>query len=651
MSFLLSNYVVGDDLQPAAVAIIILRSIQILFFISPLLAHIVLIAAKYGWAEYFHLQPSQADHCETAHQYPFLLLSYEGASLIFCLVSILLETYVYRISSIGTPTEPQLRSPKISKLLKLKLTVVFLANVAIFVLGICTASAVRWFYICRAHDTSNSSNNNEADDWVDPDNQSLEDNPLNFYFAPSWWVTLILLLTTQAIEVLMSSLSWCLFLQLPKAKDYIDHITQDLSFGGSSMLHHHSHYESVEEMWENRCRVCCKVSGMATCFLFGGREIDGGEFGHIARILTDYFEDGGVLDVVPSDIVMGFMTLWRVQKQRQMDARRDLLKKVSLRSSSRTMDCGGSSSTLDVYKENGMDIRSPSLLRRRVSEGALVQHGSGEPINDLQRAAITQMIADDLLDGTPGYANARNDLTASPPTVTDPILPKQNDSLDELQISLHTNPREALIYKIHHSGSRHWYDCTFRNCLSRDDDYDRLTMAEGARFARHSLAIYTWKLFVYMYPVQGVCRLACPRWNGKCARHIACHHDIMATNCGCCGQEYGQSHRCVEGDNCCRLHEAALLAQAGLDESELVYARFDNGLIETPYCVVVDRKWRSIVLSIRGSLSLEDCVMDVLCDPESLENLGCRFGFDGQGEYCHSGVVSRVEWLYEDLER
>jgi hypothetical protein len=58
-----------------------------------------------------------------------------------------------------------------------------------------------------------------------------------------------------------------------------------------------------------------------------------------------------------------------------------------------------------------------------------------------------------------------------------------------------------------------------------------------------------------------------------------------------------------------------------------------------------------MVLSIRGSLTLEDCVVDVLLDPSPLDGLGEKYGFAGAGEYCHGGVLECTNWLYEDLMR
>ena len=60
--------------------------------------------------------------------------------------------------------------------------------------------------------------------------------------------------------------------------------------------------------------------------------------------------------------------------------------------------------------------------------------------------------------------------------------------------------------------------------------------------------------------------------------------------------------------------------------------------------------WRSVVITIRGTFSLEDCVTDVLISPESLAELGSEFGFDASEQYCHGGMLACVRNVYRDLQ-
>ena len=120
---------------------------------------------------------------------------------------------------------------------------------------------------------------------------------------------------------------------------------------------------------------------------------------------------------------------------------------------------------------------------------------------------------------------------------------------------------------------------------------------------------------------------------------------------------------------------------AHLDQSELVYANFSNDISIKPYAVFVDfarhvrtpfsvpprrrreRRpyrsfapypsspfvWQTLVVTIRGTLSLEDCITDVQADPQSLEEVGREWGFDGRGRYAHSGMLRSALWIRNDM--
>mmetsp|Transcript_15617 Transcript_15617/g.18037 ORF Transcript_15617/g.18037 Transcript_15617/m.18037 type:complete len:1166 (+) Transcript_15617:285-3782(+) len=109
-------------------------------------------------------------------------------------------------------------------------------------------------------------------------------------------------------------------------------------------------------------------------------------------------------------------------------------------------------------------------------------------------------------------------------------------------------------------------------------------------------------------------------------------------------------HRTV-GDNICEWHKRALLHVAGIPEADLVYAQFNNRITSVPYCIMLDHDRSLVILSIRGSLSLEDVVTDSLVLPEPLDELGDRYGFDGREQYCHAGVLACFENVLRDLRR
>jgi hypothetical protein len=66
----------------------------------------------------------------------------------------------------------------------------------------------------------------------------------------------------------------------------------------------------------------------------------------------------------------------------------------------------------------------------------------------------------------------------------------------------------------------------------------------------------------------------------------------------------------VYGDNWFRSHEAAMLNFLGDRQVEVAYADLKNSIYNRPYAILIDHKWQCVVLTIRGTLSLEDLMVD-----------------------------------------
>ena len=58
---------------------------------------------------------------------------------------------------------------------------------------------------------------------------------------------------------------------------------------------------------------------------------------------------------------------------------------------------------------------------------------------------------------------------------------------------------------------------------------------------------------------------------------------------------------------------------------------------------------RKKVITMRGTLSVDDIVADLQCNPVLLEKTGRVCGFPGEGRFCHKGILTRAKWLYNDI--
>lgn len=101
---------------------------------------------------------------------------------------------------------------------------------------------------------------------------------------------------------------------------------------------------------------------------------------------------------------------------------------------------------------------------------------------------------------------------------------------------------------------------------------------------------------------------------------------------------------------CCRWHEGAFFRVTQLGRAELIYASWINQVAVTPYCISVDTTSKTVIVAIRGSLSLEDALTDCLADDYQLSDLGRDLGFDGKGVYAHRGMIEAATTVLADLE-
>ena len=686
----------GDDLQIPSLLTILVRLFQLTFLLLPIWLHIVRESGRHGglWG-WITVDPTTSSNasddnsCQNAHVFPLLLSLYALSTTLYTLGTIYLESLLYRKSGIGTPTQPELRyntRPSVAKLVEWKIGPAAICNAIIWLLGVVALSYSGLYYTCTS-DANGSNNGGGVNDDVGAD----DDDDIHHDLLPAlhphlWWYALILLLLTQFAELCISAVALARLLSLPK-HDYdgaglILDTAASLSprggDGGGEILvpshahyvaqhhHRHQHHELVEEMWHDRCTLFCRCISASTCFLFGGREIDGGDYTAIARALADYFEDGGVLDLVPSDIVAGFVMLQRVQRQRVLEARREVIESSRRTNNEDALEEGVqmSSTTISSLRDSAVKRSAHDRIFPAGSADLAASGSSSGHLNHRSASSLHSSSGGSAAAASPAISRAGSAASLSPmpdPTTPAPPAPDRSTSLSD---SFHPS---ALAFRMEHTDTRTWYETTRRSVLCRNDETDRAAIAEGARFSRHALAIYTWVLYVYMHPIKGPCKLACAPCMGRTkgrfqSRRRGLRQRGSPSDAGLLDEtddsdeEYSYSS-CptddgrVIGDNCCHVHRAALLAHAGLDDSDLIYAQLNSSFKETPYCIVVDHRWKSVVLSIRGTLSIEDCVVDVLVDPESLEELGNEHDFDAKGQACHSGVLAETRWLFSDLKQ
>lgn len=211
-------------------------------------------------------------------------------------------------------------------------------------------------------------------------------------------------------------------------------------------------------------------------------------------------------------------------------------------------------------------------------------------------------------------------------------------------------------------------------------DFNLVT--DAAHYSYYALAAYTHLMYMYMYPATAFCRLchfrlcqgggsdvraykrtddasqlqASPlqgkredRPNGSVPIPPGASASEGCASCGSCvvcplGPGY------VVGDKSCNIHKTAMLKMTSKRQGELVFANFSNDMNLKPYGIFIDHERETVVITIRGTLSLEDCITDALAEPVSMAEAGQKWGFDGEGKFAHSGMLRSAMWIRQDIE-
>ncbi|XP_057604532.1 diacylglycerol lipase-beta isoform X7 [Hippopotamus amphibius kiboko] len=99
----------------------------------------------------------------------------------------------------------------------------------------------------------------------------------------------------------------------------------------------------------------------------------------------------------------------------------------------------------------------------------------------------------------------------------------------------------------------------------------------------------------------------------------------------------------VGGDqlNC---HFGSILQTTGLQYRDFIHVSFHDKVYELPFLVALDHKKESVVVAVRGTMSLQDILTDLSAESEPL-NLECEV----QDCWAHKGISQAARYVYRRL--
>jgi len=157
--------------------------------------------------------------------------------------------------------------------------------------------------------------------------------------------------------------------------------------------------------------------------------------------------------------------------------------------------------------------------------------------------------------------------------------------------------------------------------LVSESERIRLDWAETKHFYKYAAAAYGYMWWMMQSPLTHCCKLS---------YYIHC--------CGC-----RQSHDFfVEGDGVFKPNLAAIKAMLKVSEEDIIMFDNRNMIEEVPFLLVADRTTKSLVISIRGTLSLHDMLTDLRGDPGQIGDLNPEWTAHLGMVNCAMYVLSRL---------
>ena len=181
--------------------------------------------------------------------------------------------------------------------------------------------------------------------------------------------------------------------------------------------------------------------------------------------------------------------------------------------------------------------------------------------------------------------------------------------------------RKLKAFEVHRSAQ---LEKGTNRILQRNNSDDLLCLHDAARYAPYALGIYE----KYQSSLKN---------SGNLSESATYYPDIYVSN-----------------GNSLNTTEFYSLEEFDVPNTLIAYGSFKNersgDLIATPYCILIDTDAKEVILTVRGSASLEDLVTDLQLTPVSMEDVGQVCGFNGSKFYAHRGILTRAKWIVNDIK-
>ena len=500
--------IAGDDLRLAATCLIVFRIFQ----------STLLIIILYNL--YYHIDHDPdlfigAGCVEYSENYWMWYNAVKIACyvvLTYSLGGVAIEAGVWKISGMGTPTETE-RRKMLVPICKFLIVPMFIIRTAGFIFSVYAVVFTDGYCSCLK-------------------NADLPKNLRNTFrcqYDEGWFHVAKILVISMLVDVILHLITIC-------------YIGKKRLFRWYDEKRAPKQRSAKEKSWENTCKRCCQCSSMMTCYIFGGRNLTSGGYADVAIALTDFLDDQGSLDIVPSDIAAALICLVNIQKQKHIERKQELLED----SKGLFQDEQFTTKIVRMLRDTNFSKR-----RRTLESKSLLQSMTGTACDQTNISDIEEGINDLIKSFTDNEAEDLGNIEQT------------TEEIDDIQKFLSRNKKlENVSFRLVHDDHRIDFRPRISNILDQDNDFDRLVLAEGARFSKVALAAYSWMLYV---------------WTNRCSGCVSLTGTSFY-NAARCKSICCDKHDNVIGDNCCGWKKIAVMKTLGIDDSDILYANFQNGI-------------------------------------------------------------------------
>ncbi|XP_004705965.1 diacylglycerol lipase-beta [Echinops telfairi] len=139
-------------------------------------------------------------------------------------------------------------------------------------------------------------------------------------------------------------------------------------------------------------------------------------------------------------------------------------------------------------------------------------------------------------------------------------------------------------------------------------------------YMQFAAAAYGWPLYIYRNPFTGLCKVG-----GDCCRSQTTEYDLVG----------GEQLHC---------HFGSILQTTGLQYRDFIHISFHDKVYELPFLVALDHRKESVVVAVRGTMSLQDILTDLSAESETLD-----LGLEMQDCVAHKGISQAARYIYRRL--